>query len=95
MSETLTTMHDSLKVTPIPRLLGLEAFKAENLWTPPNNRGVFGGQVIGQALMAAIRTVEGMDLHSQHCYFLLPCDSRLPVTYCVERLRDGKSYATR
>lgn len=66
-------MHHALMIKPVPRLLGLEAFQAQNLWTPPSNRGVFGGQVIGQALMAAVSTVEGKDLHSQHCYFLLPC----------------------
>lgn len=89
-------MYDSLKVVPTgARLLGLECFSAVNLWTPPGNRGVFGGQIIAQALMSAIETVAGMDLHSTHCYFLLPCDSRKPVTYAVERLRDGKSYSTR
>ncbi|CAK9779705.1 unnamed protein product [Cutaneotrichosporon oleaginosum] len=90
------SMNDSLEVIPTPsRLLGLECFKAGNLWTPPGNRGVFGGQVIAQALMAAIKTVEGLELHSTHAYFLLPCDSRKSVTYAVERLREGKSYSTR
>ncbi|GMK56732.1 hypothetical protein CspeluHIS016_0305720 [Cutaneotrichosporon spelunceum] len=90
------SMNDSLEVIPTPsRLLGLECFKASNLWTPPGNRGVFGGQVIAQALMAAINTVDGLELHSTHAYFLLPCDSRQSVTYAVERLREGKSYSTR
>ncbi|BEI79858.1 hypothetical protein CcaverHIS002_0103870 [Cutaneotrichosporon cavernicola] len=89
-------MNNSLEVIPTPsRLLGLECFKARNLWTPPGNRGVFGGQVIAQALMAAIKTVDSLDLHSTHAYFLLPCDSRQSVTYAVERLREGKSYSTR
>lgn len=90
------SMNASLEITSTPaRLLGLECFKADNLWTPPGNRGVFGGQVIAQALMAAIKTVDGLDLHSTHAYFLLPCDSRQSVTYAVERLREGKSYSTR
>ncbi|BEJ10930.1 hypothetical protein CspHIS471_0103520 [Cutaneotrichosporon sp. HIS471] len=90
------SMNNSLEVIPTPsRLLGLECFKAGNLWTPPGNRGVFGGQVIAQALMAAIKTVDGLELHSTHAYFLLPCDSRQSVTYAVERLREGKSYSTR
>jgi acyl-CoA thioesterase-2 len=63
----------------------------------PNTRWqrVFGGQVIGQALVAACRTAEGRMPHSLHCYFILPGDPKVPIIYEVERLRDGKSYATR
>ncbi|MET3337171.1 acyl-CoA thioesterase-2 [Bradyrhizobium japonicum] len=56
---------------------------------------VFGGQVIGQAMVAACRTVEGRLPHSLHCYFVLPGDPQIPIIYQVERLRDGKSYSTR
>src|SRR6188472_3274837 len=56
---------------------------------------VFGGQVIGQSLVAACRTVEGRVPHSLHAYFLLPGDPKLPILYEVERLRDGRSFATR
>ncbi|HEV2558723.1 MAG TPA: acyl-CoA thioesterase II [Microvirga sp.] len=56
---------------------------------------VFGGQVIGQALVAACRTVEGRRPHSLHAYFLLPGDPKVPIVYDVERLRDGRSFATR
>ncbi len=56
---------------------------------------VFGGQVIGQALVASCRTVEGRMPHSLHCYFILPGDPQIPIIYEVERLRDGKSYSTR
>ena len=56
---------------------------------------VFGGQVIGQAMVAACRTVEGRLPHSIHCYFILPGDPQIPIIYQVERLRDGKSYSTR
>src|SRR5207245_2657206 len=55
----------------------------------------FGGQVIGQAMVAACRTVEGRLPHSIHCYFILPGDPQIPIIYQVERLRDGKSYSTR
>jgi len=55
---------------------------------------VFGGQVIGQAMVAACRTVEGRLPHSLHCYFILPGDPQIPIIYEVERLRDGKSYST-
>src|ERR671922_1121766 len=56
---------------------------------------VFGGQVIGQALVAAVRTVEGRTPHSMHAYFLLPGDPKVPIIYEVERIRDGKSFTTR
>jgi len=56
---------------------------------------VFGGQVIGQALVAACRTVEGRRPHSLHAYFLLPGDPAVPIIYEVDRLRDGRSFTTR
>jgi acyl-CoA thioesterase-2 len=56
---------------------------------------VFGGQVIGQALVAATRTVEGRAPHSMHAYFLLAGDPKVPIIYEVDRIRDGKSFTTR
>src|SRR5437868_8895926 len=56
---------------------------------------VFGGQVIGQALVAACRTVENRHPHSMHAYFLLPGDPKVPIIYDVDRIRDGKSFTTR
>ncbi len=56
---------------------------------------VFGGQVIGQALVAACRTVDGRPPHSLHAYFLLAGDPKIPIIYDVERVRDGKSFTTR
>lgn len=56
---------------------------------------VFGGQVIGQALYAACKTVEGRQPHSLHAYFLLPGDPETPIVYEVDRLRDGRSFTTR
>ncbi|MGJ3264888.1 MAG: acyl-CoA thioesterase II [Salinarimonas sp.] len=56
---------------------------------------VFGGQVIGQALVAATRTVPGRQAHSLHAYFLLPGDPKVPIVYEVDPIRDGKSFATR
>ena len=63
----------------------------------PNNgwRRVFGGQVLAQALVAAERTVAGRDPHSLHAYFLLGGDPKEPILFEVERLRDGRSFATR
>jgi acyl-CoA thioesterase-2 len=58
---------------------------------------VFGGQVAGQALVAAGRTVERDDssLHSLHAYFLRPGDPTVPIIYEVDRIRDGRSFTTR
>jgi acyl-CoA thioesterase-2 len=58
---------------------------------------VFGGQVIGQALVAACRTVDVAERppHSLHAYFLLGGDPKVPIIYEVDRIRDGKSFATR
>jgi acyl-CoA thioesterase-2 len=56
---------------------------------------VFGGQVIGQALVAASRTVEGRSPHSLHAYFLIGGDPKVPIIYEVDRIRDGKSFTTR
>ena len=56
---------------------------------------VFGGQVIAQALVAAVRTVESVQPHSLHAYFLLAGDPKVPIVYEVDRIRDGKSFTTR
>ncbi len=57
---------------------------------------VFGGQVAGQALVAAARTVEpGRSVHSLHAYFLRPGDPTVPILYEVDRIRDGRSFSTR
>ena len=57
---------------------------------------VYGGQVIGQALVAAVRTVEPTrPPHSMHAYFLLPGDPKVPIIYDVNRMRDGRSFTTR
>nr|WP_306269376.1 acyl-CoA thioesterase II [Pararhizobium sp. IMCC3301] len=56
---------------------------------------VYGGQVIGQALVAASRSVEDRVLHSLHGYFLRPGDPSIPIFYEVERVRDGRSFCTR
>jgi acyl-CoA thioesterase II len=57
---------------------------------------VFGGQVAGQALVAAGRTVpEDRPVHSLHAYFIRPGDPAIPLVYLVERVRDGRSFTTR
>lgn len=65
-------------------------------------RRVFGGQVAGQALVAATRTVASRTagglqryVHSLHAYFLRPGDPNVPIVYTVDRIRDGRSFTTR
>jgi len=58
-------------------------------------KSVFGGQVIGQGLVAATRTVEGRIPHSLHAYFLLPGDMAASIVYEVDRVRDGRSFTAR
>src|SRR6201990_1689669 len=57
---------------------------------------VFGGQVAGQALVAAGRTVPAdRPGHSLHAYFIRPGDTTVPIGYLVDRVRDGRSSPTR
>jgi acyl-CoA thioesterase-2 len=73
--------------------LGDDRFLAqsEDIGTP----AVFGGQVLGQALMAASQTVAtDRPAHSMHAYFLLPGE-HAPIEYAVDRVRDGRSFTTR
>lgn len=67
-----------------------------NYITAKSRRGIFGGQLIGQALISANGTVpENMNIHSMHSYFILPGDTTLPVVYNIEITRDGLSFCTR
>ena len=81
-------------------LLDLEAIEV-NLFrgrSPDESRQrVFGGQVAGQALVAATRTVDepARFVHSLHAYFLRPGDPNVPILYEVDRIRDGRSFSTR
>jgi acyl-CoA thioesterase-2 len=81
------------------RLLDLEAIEV-NIFrgrSPDAYRQrVFGGQVAGQALVAATRTVDDAHhVHSLHAYFLRPGDPAVPILYQVDRIRDGRSFVTR
>lgn len=58
-------------------------------------KNVFGGQVCGQAMMAAYRSVEDRVAHSMHGYFLRPGDHSLPIEYEVQILRDGGNFSAR
>src|SRR5207244_6974784 len=79
-------------------LLDLEAIEV-NIFrgVSPKDRWqrVFGGQVLGQALVAAARTVEDRQCHSMHAYFLRAGDPKTPILYEVDRSRDGRSFSAR
>ena len=67
-------------------------------WTGKNvgYKRIFGGQVMAQTLIAAYKTVDNEHFaHSFHSYFLRPGDLEKPITFTVDRIRDGKSFTTR
>ena len=90
MSQALCQLIDLLDLEE----LEVNIFRGLN---PQENRQrVFGGQVAGQALVAAGRTVAPEHrVHSLHGYFLRPGDPKNPILYEVDRIRDGRSFTTR
>jgi acyl-CoA thioesterase-2 len=89
-----SAVQDLLAVLDLERL-EVNLFRGRS---PQIGRGrVFGGQVIGQALVAACRTLDasGRPPHSLHAYFLLAGDPAVPIIYEVDRIRDGTSFTTR
>jgi acyl-CoA thioesterase-2 len=70
-----------------------DLFIGPSQWMPHGR--VFGGQVLAQSLVAASRTIENRNVHSMHGYFLRPGNMELPITFSVDRLRDGRSFSTR
>jgi acyl-CoA thioesterase II len=91
-------MNDKAPIQEVLDLLNLEKIE-ENIFrgASPKDRvqRVFGGQVLGQALVAAARTVEGRLCHSLHAYFLRAGDPKVPILYEVDRSRDGASFTAR
>ncbi|KAM0269072.1 hypothetical protein ACHAQH_009817 [Verticillium albo-atrum] len=95
-------IENVLEVTELG-VLGPDIFtNTRQPWHPPGARGIFGGAVIAQCLSAAQRTVPDPKpgeapffIHSCHCYFLLAGSSEIPILFHVERVRDGRSFATR
>src|SRR3954469_21599560 len=86
------------KLDELVDLLALERIE-ENLFRGQSQDlgwgAVFGGQVLGQALSAAVQTVPPeRHAHSLHAYFLRPGDVKRPIVYDVDRIRDGSSSTT-
>lgn len=71
-----------------------DIFTGPSQWMPLGR--VFGGQVLAQSLVAAMRTVpDDRSVHSMHGYFLRPGDVEQPITFSVDRIHDGRSFSTR
>ncbi|XP_001928924.1 acyl-coenzyme A thioesterase 8 [Sus scrofa] len=76
-------------------LLDQDLFRGRHYWVPSTQR-LFGGQIVGQALVAAAKSVsEDVHVHSLHCYFVRTGDPKVPVLYQVERTRTGASFSVR
>jgi acyl-CoA thioesterase II len=85
-------LEDLIKVMTLERLeLNLFRGESRDIGSPQ----VFGGQVLGQALVAATATVENRIAHSLHAYFLRRGDFNSPIVYEVDRARDGNHFSTR
>ena len=92
MSKVGSALDDLLHVLDLEPL-EVNLFRGES--RDLGGKAVFGGQVIGQALVAASRTVEGRLPHSLHAYFLRPGDMAHGIVYEVDRIRDGRSFTAR
>ncbi len=97
-ADSATAKRDGEVLADLLRLMRLERLE-DNLFRGESrdigSPRVFGGQVLGQALSAAGRTVEGRSVHSLHAYFLRAGDVDAPIVYEVDRSRDGKSFTSR
>jgi acyl-CoA thioesterase-2 len=85
-------LDDLVKVMTLERI-EMDLFRGES--RDVGSPQVFGGQVLGQALMAATATVEGRAVHSLHAYFLRRGDFNSHIVYEVDRARDGNHFSTR
>ena len=99
MTDPAPPLSDQDLADRLTRVLTVEQIEQDfyrGIATPQGRVRSFGGQVIGQALMAATMTVDvSRPNHSLHGYFMRPGDATQPVLYRVERDRDGGSFATR
>lgn len=101
MSDTAvsTSANDANEVHSLYKLLKLEQietnlFRGRSRYSPAPQ--VYGGQVLGQALVAAYQSVtKEMQAHSIHCYFLRGGDMEAPIIYEVEQTRDGRAFSSR
>ncbi len=94
MSDPLSGLLAALDLTDTGARTSEDIFTGPSLFMPTGR--VFGGQVLAQSLVAAMRTVsDDRTVHSVHGYFLRPGDVQLPITFSVDRIHDGRSFSTR
>lgn len=94
MSDPLSGLLGALDLTDTGARTSEDIFTGPSQWMPQGR--VFGGQVLAQSLIAAIRTTaDDRFVHSMHGYFLRPGDANQPITFSVDRIHDGRSFSTR
>jgi acyl-CoA thioesterase-2 len=92
--DPLQSLLATLDLAPAGNVGGQDVFTGTSQWEPLGR--VFGGQVMAQSLVAAQRTIgDERAVHSLHAYFLRPGDLSIPITFTVDRIHDGRSFATR
>ncbi|PPL18333.1 MULTISPECIES: acyl-CoA thioesterase [Microterricola] len=94
MSSLIEGLLSTLDLTDTGARTSEDIFTGPSEWMPLGR--IFGGQVLAQSITAAMRTVpDDRVAHSMHAYFLRPGDVRLPITFSVDRIHDGRSFSTR
>lgn len=94
MTDPLDSLLSALDLTDTGARTSEDIFTGPSQWMPHGR--VFGGQVLAQSLVAAMRTVpDERIVHSMHGYFLRPGDVNLPITFSVDRIHDGRSFSAR
>ncbi|MEO6825857.1 MAG: acyl-CoA thioesterase II [Microbacteriaceae bacterium] len=94
MTTKLDALLSALDLTDTGARTNEDIFTGPSQWMPHGR--VFGGQVLAQSLVAAMRTTpDDRNIHSMHGYFLRPGDVNLPITFAVDRVHDGRSFSTR
>lgn len=92
----LSLLENNLELSTLEEMGDGVFTNSRPLWKPADARGIYGGCIIAQCLTAAQRTVpKDLKVHSMHCYFILAGNPTIPVVYHVERVRSGRSFATR
>ena len=93
-SDPVQNMMDALTLTESTARTREDIFTAPSQWQPHGR--VFGGQVMAQAALAAMKTIsDDRFIHSLHGYFLRPGDVDEAITFAVDRIHDGRSFSTR
>ena len=94
MDNPIEALLSALDLTDTGARTSEDIFTGPSQWMPLGR--VFGGQVLAQSLVAAMRTVpDDRHVHSMHGYFLRPGDVNQPITFSVDRIHDGRSFSTR